>query len=173
MGMFGLFKKEEMDPFNTFQIIIETPLKNQPLPRNVPHSDFEGYDIDHYSAHVIAVTDSNEDGTTRQDILKACRQGEQLELIQDEENGLDPSVRVCRNTGEQIGYLTPGMSRTVIDNSLVGYRNTVFISELTGGTTGNPLLGVNIHIIFAHEDAPEKVMKDYIESLVTNPITTH
>ena len=80
---------------------------------------------------------------------------------------------MCRNTGEQIGYLTPGMSRTVIDNSLVGYRNTVFISELTGGTTGNPLLGVNIHIIFAHEDAPEKVMKDYIESLVTNPITTH
>lgn len=174
MGVFGLFNKEELDPFNTFQIIIETPLKNQPLPRNVPYSDFEGYDIDHSTTPVIEVTESNEDGTTRQDVLKGCRQGEQLKLILEEEDAEQNfAVKVCRNTGDQIGYLPPGMSRTVIDNSLVGYRNSVYISELNGGTTGNPLVGVNVHVIFAHEDTPESVMNEYIESLVTNPIVTN
>ena len=173
MGVFSLFNKEELDSFNTFQIIIETPLKNQPLPRNVPNSDFEGHDIDHTTIPVIEVTESNKDGITRQDILKGCRQGEQLKLFVEGDDEHNPSVRVCRNLGEQIGYLPPGMGRTVIDNSLVGYRNSVFISEINGGTTGNPLLGVNVHIIFAHDDTPDSVMAEYIESLVANPIATH
>ena len=173
MGVFGLFNKKNLDSFNTFQIIIETPLKNQPLPRNVPNTDFEGHDIDHSSTPVIEVTESNEDGTTRQDVLKGCQQGEQLKLILEEQDQQDPAVRVCRKSGEQIGYLPPGMGRTVIDNLLVGYRNSVYISEINGGTMGNPLLGVNIHIIFAHEDSPDSMVNEYTQSLVTTPTFTN
>jgi hypothetical protein len=173
MGVFGLFKKEKPDPFNAFQIIIDTPLKNLPLPRNVPHSDFEGHDIDHSTTLVMEVMDGNEDGTTRQDVLKVCRQGEQLKLVEEEGAEQNLAIKVCRNTGEQIGYLSPGMSRTVRDNAMVEYRNSIFIAELNGGTRSNPLLGANVHIIFAHEDTPESVMNQYIESLVTNPSTTN
>jgi hypothetical protein len=65
------------------------------------------------------------------------------------------------------------MGRAVIDNSLVGYRNSVYISDLNGGTRGNPLLELNIHVIFAHEDTPDSVMNAYVESLVANPIATN
>lgn len=58
-----------------------------------------------FFAQVHGITHKNADGTSRQDIIDRCREGEELALVPEPTNRFDPdAVKVCRKNGEQLGY---------------------------------------------------------------------
>jgi hypothetical protein len=82
----------------------------------------------------------NPDGTSRQSIIRRCRVGEPVQLIPDLDNQHDMlAVKVCRQSGEQIGYLPRGhrLWRKLMDG-----RVSAVIDGVHGGTRGKPSRGV-------------------------------
>jgi hypothetical protein len=60
----------------------------------------------HFFAALVGESHTNRDGTSRQTILAGCRPGEQLRFEREPDNPVDPNaVKVCRLTGEQLGYV--------------------------------------------------------------------
>ncbi len=62
----------------------------------------------HYSVELRGVTDKNEDGADRQDILRACAVGEEL-LLESSTNHRPAAetLKISRKTGQQLGYVAP------------------------------------------------------------------
>ena len=54
------------------------------------------------------VTDQNADGTDRQDILRGCTVGEELDLIGSlNHHANSESLKICKRSGVQLGFVTP------------------------------------------------------------------
>jgi hypothetical protein len=82
----------------------------------------------------------NSDGTSRQDIIARCREGEYIELVAEPDNPADPeAVKVCRKNGEQIGYLPRGSGffHAAKAGTVTGY-----IGKIVGGEPGKPNRGI-------------------------------
>lgn len=59
-----------------------------------------------FQTKLVGVTHINTDGSSRQAAIEDCRIGELLVLIREPDNAYDSrAVKVCRKTGEQLGYL--------------------------------------------------------------------
>jgi hypothetical protein len=75
---------------------------------------------------VHGVKFKNDDGSSRQQIIKACSVGEELDLVPEPDNRYDSdAVKVCRQNGQQLGYLPSGnrmAQNGVLDND---YRVTI------------------------------------------------
>jgi HIRAN domain-containing protein len=86
----------------------------------------------------------NPDGTSQQSIIRRCRVGEPVQLIRDPDNQHDMlAVKVCRQSGEQIGHLPRGhgLWRKIMDG-----RVSAVIDGVHGGTRGKPSRGVVLAI---------------------------
>lgn len=99
-----------------------------------------------FHTKVVGVSHDNDDGTSRQAIIRACSVGEQLHLVRDRANQYDhDAIRVLRADGEQVGFI-----RAELATELAPYmdRGTVVIATVTGLTGGAPgeTHGVNILI---------------------------
>lgn len=81
----------------------------------------------------------NDDGSSRQAILRRCKSGEAISLIPQPDNPFDNlAVRVCRQNGEQIGFLPAGHGLTKrIEQGVVG----AVLERITGGVRGKPMRG--------------------------------
>lgn len=83
---------------------------------------------------VAGVSRRNADGGERQEIIKRCRVGDKLDLIREPDNPHDAyAVKVCRQTGEQIGYIPAHLAREISEAFEKGARIDAEISDLTGG----------------------------------------
>lgn len=62
----------------------------------------------HYTVELRGVTEQNDDGTERQQVLRACGIGEELHLDINlkRRDGADP-LKIRRRSGEQLGFVTP------------------------------------------------------------------
>ena len=62
----------------------------------------------HYTVELRGVTEQNDDGTERQQVLRACSIGEELQLDINlhRRDGADP-LKIRRKSGEQLGFVTP------------------------------------------------------------------
>jgi hypothetical protein len=95
-----------------------------PRPREVSSS---GNRVFYEQVHGIKF--KNTDGTSRQEIIKDCREGEELALVPEPDNPFDPgAVKVCRKNGEQLGYW-PADGRMANDLAL-GWTYRVTIDEI-------------------------------------------
>lgn len=76
---------------------------------------------------VHGITHRNDDGSSRQRIIRECAVGEELELVPEPDNPYDSdAIKVCRKTGEQLGYLPSGDGfRFTHEGDLSEYRVTV------------------------------------------------
>ena len=92
---------------------------------------------------VVGVSHNNEDGTSRQAIVRCCREGESLLLQREPNNQFDANaVRVLRQNGEQLGYLPAHVVGTGIASDLDGGRTFhVIVDAITG--RDKEMLGVN------------------------------
>ena len=108
-------------------------------------------------AKIAGVTMSNEDGSSRIDILAKCKAGEELQLIREPDNPYDKNaVKVCRMNGEQLGFIPKEIAESNIAPRLdKGWKVTAKIANITGGKTGffrtitgtaKPRTGCNIEI---------------------------
>jgi len=78
-------------------------------------------------------SETNDDGTPRQDIIKTLHIGENMRLESDPHNVHDRwAVKVLTSDGKQIGFL-PSSARDA-DTVLKGEPITAVIEKLTGGT---------------------------------------
>lgn len=84
---------------------------------------------------IVGVTETNPDGTDRQALLRQCRAGEELLLAREADSSYGPdAVKVCRKSGEQIGYVRTDIAKwlgpDVIDQ---GKPHSTRIQKITGG----------------------------------------
>ena len=101
-----------------------------------------------FHTKVVGVTKLNRNGSDRQRIIRRCRVGEFLDLIPEPDNPYDESaVKVCRMTGEQLGYLAAGIAAQLHGQIARGRHIDAEISSLTGGGRfSGKARGVNILI---------------------------
>ena len=122
--------------------------------------------ICHFHTKIVGVTHKNSDGSSRQKLIRNCRLFEDLRLNHEENNPHDPNaVRVCRENGQQLGYLNAGLAEEVVSKSSKGYRFGVLIKDLTGGGKGRSL-GVNLLIVQADPGVDDRHVKGYLKGLI-------
>lgn len=90
-----------------------------------------------FLTRVVGVSYDNDDGTSRQEILSECFEGEDVELKHQWYNG-KPAFAVVSDHG-QIGYLsqdeaTDFYNRYYLNDDADAYLNHASISSITGGT---------------------------------------
>ncbi len=65
--------------------------------------------VRHFHTKIVGVTHKNADGSNRQKIIRKCGVFETLVFDHEEDNPHDANaVRVCRQNGQQLGYLNSG-----------------------------------------------------------------
>lgn len=108
---------------------------------------------------VAGVTFKNDDGSSRQKLIKKhARRNVSLQLDHQENNLVDPNaVAVCivekrllrSDRLHQIGFLNKSVASQVLNHHRSGGKLGAVITEVTGGTKAKPTLGVNILIVLA------------------------
>lgn len=89
--------------------------------------------------HILGINLKNLDGTSRQDIINRCHEGEELVLVPEPDNCHNAgAVKVCCRNGEQIGSLPVNSGRMA--------------RELTAGWT----FRATIDDIYPFEENPRK-----------------
>lgn len=103
------------------------------------------YTEDEYKTKIVGVTFKNDDGTSRQDIIESCTEGESLSLehyyYKDED-----AFKVANVYGEVLGNLKKELTERLIEKYDAGTieASDVEILNITGEDKGT--LGVNIKI---------------------------
>jgi hypothetical protein len=61
----------------------------------------------HYAVELRGVTEQNSDGADRQDVLRACITGEELNLVGSSNHRRNPEpLKILRKSGEELGFVT-------------------------------------------------------------------
>lgn len=108
--------------------------------------------IESFYSKIAGISHKNPDGTSRQNIIKQCRRKEHLLLIREPDNPHSENgtaIKVCRTTGEQLGYINSHVSSEVAPQIDRGVHFDAIISDLTG--QGRETRGCNI-LIRKHGD---------------------
>lgn len=92
---------------------------------------------------IAGVSFMNDDGTSRQAILKSLRPGEQLFLRHVPIPGHPEAMQVITYQGRQVGHLSSEMAPKVL-KWFKNYAVYVYVTEITGGTRDKPTRGCNI-----------------------------
>jgi hypothetical protein len=106
---------------------------------------------------VAGVNYSNDDGSSRQEIVSRCRAGEILELIRDPNNPHSPNrtaIKIMRHNGEMLGHVPSAISEIMADQMDRGSAVEARIIAIKGGTLEKPTLGVNI--VIGQNHAPRR-----------------
>jgi hypothetical protein len=84
-----------------------------------------------FDAKVAGVTYDN-----RQVAIAKLRSLEPIDLVPEPDNPADPNaIKVCRRTGEQIGYLKRARARQLVEKLSTGHRCSAFVKRVSGGET--------------------------------------
>lgn len=128
----------------------------QSMKRGKPHIRsirVERDDDEYYDQHdrrngtihtkIAGVSFMNDDGTSRQAILKSLRPGDQLFLRHVPIPGHPEAIQVITYKGQQVGHLPSGMGKNAL-KWFKEYTVYVYVTEITGGTQDKPTRGCNI-----------------------------
>lgn len=95
---------------------------------------------------IAGVTHRNRNGSDRQMILERCSAREELRLIPEPDNRFDPNaVAVCRENGEQLGYLGRRLAEEMCGWMDKGEHWSVVLTQVTG--IDKQTLGANIALL--------------------------
>lgn len=88
----------------------------------------------HIDPKLIGVTHKNEDGTSRQDILKYSCSDERLLMEREPTNPYDSkAIKVINLQGEQLGQSNKELAQRLTPWLDAGRKFDVFIRQITGG----------------------------------------
>jgi hypothetical protein len=122
--------------------------------------------IRHFPATVLGVSLANEDGTSRQHIIARCRRFERLVLEREKGGRRDPdAIKVCRETGEQIGRLAPEIAAEVSAKRAQGCRCEAYIKDFPGGERTSKTRGVSLWIVVAQPGVGERQFNRHLRKL--------
>ena len=103
-----------------------------------------------YPARVAGVTKKNTDGISRQDVIAQLYEGDVLILEAEPNNKYDPNaVKVCKPDGQQAGYISVGLAKSVSERLLDNQRVDCIITDFdTFERRGEITFGLGIRLIF-------------------------
>ncbi|MCK8826359.1 hypothetical protein MWH25_01180 [Natroniella acetigena] len=102
--------------------------------------------FDSFYSKITGVTHDNEDGSSRQKLLKGCEVDQKLSL-EHSPNYYDlNAVKVLNNSGQQLGWLTKRVNKEIAGLLNAEEEVIVKIKEFTGGTKDRDT-GCNIRVI--------------------------
>lgn len=107
---------------------------------------------------VVGVTQPNEDGRPRQEIISdEIYNGMDLFLERDYENDYDPNAIAVLTSvyGETIGYLSRDIAAQLAPLMDNGQLITAVVADLTGGEEGKENLGVNLFLTILSKEETE------------------
>ena len=100
--------------------------------------------IEDFHTKVVGVTFNNDDGTSRQNIIKNCKAGEDIIFKPVPTKEYPDAIGVFNKKGQQLGHLSQGVAAEI--KNKYGYNlMSVTISNITGG--GDLSYGCNLHIV--------------------------
>lgn len=97
-----------------------------------------------FNSKVVGVTFGNDDGTSRQEIIKTCNPGDDLILKPVPTMEYPDAIGVFTKSGKQLGHINAELAAELKGD----YPNnpmSVTVNNITGG--GDKTYGCNIHII--------------------------
>lgn len=107
----------------------------------------KGESLKPFMTKIAGVAHKNSDGTNRQEILKQCNKGGKLTLIHEPVPQDENAVKVCRENGEQIGWLNQILAIEIAPRLDKASRLDAQIVQTTGGGLfSNKARGCNIQI---------------------------
>jgi hypothetical protein len=124
------------------------------------------HSIYHFYTKVAGISHLNDDGSDRQNIARKCRPWESLNLVHDESNPHDHNaIKVMRENGEQLGYLSSDLAAEVVEKTRAGYSYGVYVKEITGGKGQKRNCGINLLVVVASHAVTSQQAADYINSV--------
>ncbi len=97
-----------------------------------------------FHTKVVGVTFGNDDGSSRQDIIRKCNIGDDLVLKPTPSKEFPESIGVFTVDGKQLGNLNADLSNEIHKEYRENFMSVV-IANITGG--GDYNYGCNLHII--------------------------
>jgi hypothetical protein len=117
-------------------------------------------------AKVRGVKFPNDDGTERQFLIRRCRVGERLVLVDEPDNAFSElAVKVVRQNGEQLGYVPDYLAERMAQDRDRGYRFLGVVREITGGTFDKPTRGVNFLLVITAADVRPDEVDAYVSEV--------
>jgi len=126
-----------------------------------------------FYSRVAGITHENDDGSSRQDIIRTCSIGDQLFMQPSPFGKFKNATKLFTKDGKQIGWLTERVAgeffNLLNDNK---YKFYIEITEITGGYSDKPNLGCNIRFTcFKKKLNPENLIANIKEEIKTDKKT--
>ncbi|WP_047757561.1 MULTISPECIES: HIRAN domain-containing protein [Geobacillus] len=119
---------------------------------------------------IVGVTRKNEDGTSRQELIAECYEGEELFLEREPDNEHDPNaISVWNEYGEQLGYINKDLASRLAPQMDKGMRVACFVTAVTGGYDDKSY-GCNIKLILDPEEDDSKFINESKPNSFVYPI---
>lgn len=148
----------------------EHPTAPTPVIRPAPQvSDEGGVNFDapicHFFTEIVGVTYENDDGASREEIVRMCGRMEPLSLAREPDNPHDPNaVSVERlDTGEQLGHVGRFMAKHICEDWDAGCGFTAFFVGFTG--KGADLCTVKMVVFKAQPHVSDAEAQAYADSV--------
>lgn len=97
-----------------------------------------------FNTKVVGVTFGNDNGTSRQEIIKGCKAGEDIIFKPVPTAEYPDAIGVFNKRGQQLGHLNAELAAEM-KNKYPNNPMSVTINNITGG--GDKSYGCNLHII--------------------------
>lgn len=97
-----------------------------------------------FNSKVVGVSFGNSDGSSRQEIIKSCKPGDDLIFKPVPTAEYPDAVGVFTKSGKQLGHLNAELAAE-LKNTYPNNPMSVTVNNITGG--GDKTYGCNIHII--------------------------
>ena len=134
---------------------------------DVERGETQGRGVWHFFSKVVGVTYQNPDGSDRQTIIAECEPLERLELVNEGDNPVDANaIAVRRSSGGQLGYMSAALAAEVVARHRKGYRHCAYVTAVTGGEPGRPIVGANILVIVAEPGVNDRSVMEYIDEVI-------
>ncbi len=113
----------------------------------------------------------NADGTDRQALIRdRARVGDRVQLVPEPGNPYDRhAIKVCLESGEQIGYLERELARELSQEHGEGWRHAATIARVTGGTLDKPSRGIVLWLVSGPPGIAEADFAAAVEKTRTAP----
>lgn len=97
-----------------------------------------------FNSKVVGVSFGNDDGTSRQEIIKTCKPGDDLILKPVPTTEYPDAIGVFTKQGKQLGHINAELAAE-LKNDYPNNLMSVTVNNITGG--GDKTYGCNIHIV--------------------------
>lgn len=100
--------------------------------------------IREFNTKVVGVTFGNDDGSSRQAIIKSCKEGEKITLKPVPTAEYPDAIGVFNKHGKQLGHVNAELA-SEIKYRYINNPMSVTVNNITGGDDKN--YGCNLHIV--------------------------